>query len=402
MNLFDLTKAKFLTIRANLIRFEKRPLGRAALAVIVFLDMFVLVSIFNGLDAHTRQLSAPDDFIPPFCRSVVLDGDWNLTNRTEKLAAVVNAYANSPVRIDEERKAVHLACAPYRDLIEQIKTDSELRPVFEGFARTNRQLMDLQRRVGSAKGAYDTKLLETMQKQDQGQAGVDQIRQDVQAKTDSLNALTGELKSLGLKINENRKVALLWEKIDRLEQPARDALRQDLRSANFWYPLKKLAMQLVFLLPLLGVLFAWNNVSLRKGHDVQILVSSHLVVIAFIPIFARIVSTVYDLVPKILLKRLIEWLEAFNLVAVWYYLAIALAVGVSLFVVYIFQKRLFSLEKMTERRIERGQCIECGKSQRPGACFCWHCGVSLVRQCASCHRSTPAGSKHCVECGRPQ
>jgi ribosomal protein L40E len=114
------------------------------------------------------------------------------------------------------------------------------------------------------------------------------------------------------------------------------------------------------------------------------------------------VSTVYDVIPKILLKQLILWLEAFNLVAVWYYLAIALAVGASIFIVYIFQKRLFSSEKMIGRRIDHDQCMECGKSLRPGAHFCWHCGVSLLKECGSCHLKTPTSSKYCVECGSPQ
>jgi hypothetical protein len=402
MHAIALAKTKLLTIRQHLTRFENRPLNKAALTVVVFLDIFVLISIFNGLDAHTRQLLAPDHFIPHACRSIVLDGDWTPTNRTEKLSSVVNAYTNSYVRPDEVKKAVHPVCEPYRDLIDQIKTDSTLKPLFEGYAKSNRELLDLQRRVGNMKGAYDTALLEKMAKQDQEQTDVSQIKDDVHAKAGSLNTLSGQLKTFELRINEDKRVLKLWENMDGLQQAARDTLREALRTALFWFPLKKLGMQLAFLLPLLGILVAWNTASLRKGYNTQILVSSHLVVIACIPIFARLVSTVYDIIPKTLLRHLIQWLEAFNLVAVWYYLGIALAIGASLFVVYFFQKKLFSVEKLIERRIDRGQCMDCGKSLKSGACFCWHCGVSLIKECESCHHTTPTCSNFCVACGSRQ
>ena len=402
MHAIELAKTKFLRMREHLTRFERRPLNRAALTVVLFLDVFVLLSIFNGLDAHTRQLSAPDDFIPHFCRSIVLDGDWNSTNRTDKLSAVVNVHTNRHVRLEDAKKEVHQVCAPYRDLLEQITRDKDLQLAFENFSKANRELTDLQRRIGSMKGAYDTALLEKMAQQDQEQTDVSLVKSDVHTKTNSLNALTSQLASLELRINGNKLVVLLWERMDGLPQASRDMLREELRSAVFWYPFKKLVMQLAFLLPLLAVLAIWNNVSLKQERDVQILVSSHLVVIACIPIFVRIVSTLYDIIPKILLKQLIEWLEAFNLVAIWYYLSIGLAIGASLFFVYIFQKKLFSVEKTIERRVEHGQCIDCGKAVRPGTAFCWHCGVSLLKECKNCHQTTPRSSKYCVQCGCAQ
>ena len=402
MHVFALAKTKLLLIREHLIRFENRPLSKAALTVILFLDMFVLISIFNGLDAHTRQLLAPDELVPQYCRSIVLDGDWNSTNRTDKLSAAINAYTNSYFRLEETRKPVHPVCMPYRDLIDQIKQDSDLKLALEDYAKSNRELLDLQRRIGSMKGAYDTTLLESIAKQSREQADVAQIMDDVHAKSKSLNALSEHVTALEHRINADTKVARLWNSMDGLQQIDRDTLREALRTALFWFPLKKLAMQLAFLLPLLGLLVAWNTVSLRKQYDIQILVSSHLVVIACIPVFAQIISTVYDIIPKILLRKLIQWLEAFNLVAVWYYLAIALAIGAALFIVYVFQKKLFSIEKTIARRIDRGLCMDCGRPLKPGALFCWHCGVSLTKECDRCHQSTPTCSKYCVGCGNPQ
>ena len=121
----------------------------------------------------------------------------------------------------------------------------------------------------------------------------------------------------------------------------------------FWYPVKRLGMQMLFLLPLFAIFYVWNNASIRKSRGIQALVSSHLLVVSFIPIFFKIIETVYDIIPKKLLKKLIDLLESLKLVAIWHYFVIALAVAAALFLIYIFQKKLFSREKLIERRIAK-------------------------------------------------
>ena len=41
--------------RQRLTRLDNEPLGKAALVIILFLDLFILLSIFDGLGAHTAQ-----------------------------------------------------------------------------------------------------------------------------------------------------------------------------------------------------------------------------------------------------------------------------------------------------------------------------------------------------------
>lgn len=47
-------------VKNHLTSLDGQPLGKAALVIIIFLDIFILVSIFDGLDAHTNQLSSPE------------------------------------------------------------------------------------------------------------------------------------------------------------------------------------------------------------------------------------------------------------------------------------------------------------------------------------------------------
>jgi len=402
LNVIGTIKDRLSRIKANLTRLDDQPISKAALVVILFLDIFILTSVFNGLDEHTRQLPAPDDSIPYSCRDIVINRDWNPTNRIDNLSSIIISYGNSYYRMEEKKKDRHPVCAPFLDLFDQIKNDKELAAVFEERGKFDREAKDLQRKIGDLKGAYDTSLLETIARQKEGQANVDQIRKDLQEKTNTLNTLRGQIDALGLKINGNGKVMLLWERLQGLQQTDRERLRADLRSMYFWYPIKRLGMQMLFLLPLFAIFYAWNDASIRKGRGIQALISTHLMVVSFIPIFFKIIETVYDIIPKKLLKKLIELLESLKLVAIWYYFVIALAVAAALFVIYIFQKKLFSREKLMERRIAKGQCQQCGKQLPPGSQACSFCGFAQYKACSSCNRPTLVFGKYCRECGKAQ
>ncbi len=393
-------KDKISKVKTHLTSLDDQSLGKAALVIILFLDIFILISIFNGLDAHTKQLSSPDVYIPDACREIVVNHQWNPTNRTDNLSQIIIFSSNSYYRDDEKKKERHPVCVPYVDLFDQIKNDKALTSIFEDRNKSEREAKELQRGIDNLKGVYDTSLLETIAKQQESQTKVDATKKDFQEKTSALNVLKARIASLEQTINGDAKVKLLWEKLRDLQEQDRQKLITDLRTLNFWYPAKKLGMQMIFLLPLFVVFYAWNNVSIRKNRGLQTLVSSHLLGISFIPILCKIIETVYDIIPKKLLKKLIDLLESLKLVAIWHYLVIALAVAVALFLIYIFQKKLFSRDKLIERRISKGECQQCGKHLPAGSQACPFCGFSQFKFCSSCNNFMHVHGKYCRECGK--
>lgn len=393
-------KERLGNIKTNLTCLDDQPLGKAALVIIIFLDIFILTAIFNGLGDHTRQLSAPDDYIPGICREIVVNHQWNPTNRIDNLSRIITSYSQSYYRYSDKKKERHPLCAPYLESLDQLKKDKELTSVFEERSKSEREVKELQSGINSLKGAYDTSLLETVAKQQEGQAQVDAIKEDLQKKTNDLNGLKERIAALEQSINDHAGVKALWGRLQTLREQDRQALLSDLRSLNFWYPVKKLGMQMVFLLPLLAVFYLWNSASIRKNRGLQTLVSSHLLVVSFIPVFCKIIETIYDIIPRKLLKTLIELLESLKLVAVWHYLVIALAVAAAVFLIYIFQKKLFSREKLLERRIAKGECQQCGKHLPDGAQACPFCGFVQFRQCGHCNSQTHVHGKYCRVCGK--
>jgi len=402
MSIFGYSKDKFSRIRSNLMSLDTLPLSKAALIIILFLDLFILTSIFDGLDKHTRQLSSPDEYIPYSCREIVINRDWNPTSRMDNLSGIILSHNNSYYQIEDKKKERHPICAPYLDLLDRIKNNKELIALFDDRAKFEREARDLQRDINNLKGAYDTSLLETIAKQKEGQANVDTIKKDVQTKANNLNTLRAQIESAEQRINGNGTIKLLWSKLETLQPADRENLRSDLRTLNFWFPVKRLVMQMIFLLPLFAVFFVWNNASIRKNRGIQTLVSSHLLVVSFIPIFFKIIETVYDIIPKKLLKKLVDLLESLKLVALWNYLIIAVAIAAALFLIYIFQKKIFSRDRLMERRIAKGLCQECGKHLPPGSQACPFCGSAQLKACGACGQPTPVYGKYCKACGKAQ
>ena len=389
----------FKKIKSNLTSLDNQPISKAALIIILLLDIFILTSIFNGLDEHTRQLSSPDDFIPYACREMVINRHWNPSNRIENLSNIILSYSNSYYQIEEKKKDRHPVCAPYLNLLDEIKNNKVLTVVFEDRNKFVHESRDLQRDINNLKGAYDTSLLETIAKQQEGQANVDALKRDIRQKTDALNTVRSQIEGLEQKIEGNEKIRLLWQKLEGLQEADREKLKEDLRKMYFWHPVKRLAMQMIFLLPLVIIFYVWNSASIRKNHGIQTLVSSHLLAVASIPILFRIADTIYDVIPKTLLKKLIDLLVSLKLVALWHYLVIALSVAAALFLIYLFQKKLFSREKLIERRISKGQCQQCGKHLPVGSQACPFCGFLQFKPCARCGRPAHVNAKFCRECG---
>ena len=403
MSLVTRIKTKLIGTKNSLTSLDNQPLGKAALVIVIFLDLFILTAIFNGLSEHTRQLTTPDDYIPSACREMVIDRSWNPTSRIENLSHLVtasnNSYYHPPAVRQRER---HPACTPYLDLLDQIKNDKPLVAAFDERGKAEREAQELQRGIDRLKGSYDTALLETIAQQPEPATEVDATRTEFKKKTGSLNSLKTRIAELETAINAHQKVAALWSKLQNSQAGDRQALLSELRGLNFWFPVKKLGMQLLFLLPLCAVFYAWNSAAVKHSRGVQTLVSSHLLVVSSIPIFCKLIETIYDIIPKKLLQKLIELLTSLKLVAVWPYLIIALAIGAALFLIYIFQKKLFSREKLLERRIAKGECQQCGKHLPTGARACPYCGYMQFSPCPACGKPKHTLSRHCWACGARQ
>jgi hypothetical protein len=385
----------------RLTRLDDQPLSKAALVVIIFLDLFILGSIFDGLADHTRQLTTPEERIPALCRDIVIDADWNPTNRLENLARIVSRHHASYYTPDTrgDTASQHALCAPIVRAYQAIRDDAGLARNLKETVRLRQETRELREELERMKGAYDTSLLETIAGQPQADTNVASIRKGTADKTVALNALAGKEQLLTASIEQDARVRELFTRVASVSDADRQALRDELRRLNFWFPAKRLGMEMLFLLPLLAVFYYWNARSIAGGRPFQTLVSSHLLVVAVIPAFLKVAELVYDIIPRRFLRQLIELLESLKLVAIWHYLVIGVAIFAALALIYLFQKKLFSREKLLQRRIARGLCQECGQHLPAGSRHCPACGAAQYRACSQCHERTHVHGRYCMACG---
>lgn len=389
-------------IKNNLTSLDAQPIGKAALTVIVFLDLFILISIFDGLADHTKQLITPAERIPQYCRSIVIESEWSPTTRLNNLARVTAEYRNAYDTPDEGHSVSeqHALCARITSLLREIREDQALSTNLLTTLEVRRESAALRAELERVKGAYDTALLEAAAERRRGPASVDALKNDVANKTSALNDATRKLALLEAGILQDARVQGLFRLLDGVSTADRVALRDDLRRLNFWYPVKRLGMEMLFLLPLFLVFYFWNSRSIAKQRPFQTLVSSHLIVVTLIPVFFKLVELVYDIIPKKLLKHVLALLESLGLVALWHYLLMGLAVLAALALIYLFQKKLFSREKVVARRIAKGLCQNCNQRLPIDSSACPLCGFVQYRDCKHCGSSTHVYGKFCKVCGQ--
>ena len=404
--MLDFISSKVAGIKHNLSSLDNQPIGKAALAILFLLDLFILLSIFDGLSDHTRQLTKPSQVIPQVCRDIVIDGEWAETSRLSKLAGIVSLSRGNYYLQDERSVLIdkHPDCQSIADLLLAIENDDNISAKLIESLNVSREIGQLNATLNHVNNAYDTSLLEDIAGQKQNVTGnkaakVESLKRDFAFKANGLNQLIEKQGSLNSSLKQDRNINALFNFVDNVTEAGKNRLRSDLRQLNFWHPIKRLGMEMIFLLPLFFIFYFWNKKSLAANRSFQSLVSSHLLVIVFIPVFFKIAELIYDIIPKTFLKQMMELLVSLKLVALWHYLMMAFIIFSALALIYFFQKKLFSQEKLIEKRISKGDCQDCGKHLPDNVQACPFCGFEQFKHCSHCNQSSYVFAKFCEHCG---
>jgi len=366
MGMMNAIRVRVNEIRNRLTHIGKsEPLSIVSLIFIGLLDIFVFSTIQSGTYAQVEQLTSPDEYIPYVCRSVVIEDLWVEDNYVEKVASYSLSQRYS-WRYLKQQTGLHPVCQEIIDALAATAADNKLTELFK-----ERQKLEQKY------GAYDL-----YQKQTFPEARKIQLT----------------LREVDQKIAGYDEVRAAWSTIEANRSNATQ-LAEDHRHAIFVYPLERFAMQMMFLLPLFLIFYAWNAASIRRDRPVQALLSAHMLVVAFIPIMFRMGELLIDIIPKRFLARLMELLESLNLIGLWSYLIIAISITVTILIIFVIQKKLFTKEKLIIKRLTKGQCIECGLKMPTGSACCPYCGCDQTVQCSHCQQLTAKGAPFCSACG---
>ena len=291
---------KINSVRTALTNLDNHPIGKAVLTIVLFLDLFILMLIFQGLFDHTSQLSTPYEYIPQQCRNIVIDEDWNENNRLIRTARIVSSYRGSYVYVNEKNRnhEVHPICAPISKLLRSMENDKNLSGNLSALLRLRDQAVQVRSELERTRRAYDTSLLEVIADQNIVKENTASLKRQTSALIKKLNTLTNKEAASVSQLMQHQYISELFSVIEASSNENRDILLEELRNLNFWHPVKRLGMEMIFLLPLVIIFYLWNARSITASRPYQKLVSSHLLVVVFIPVIFKMIELVYDIVPK--------------------------------------------------------------------------------------------------------
>lgn len=345
---------------------DTEPINALSFIAILFLDIFVLVNLFIGLENHTDQMSKPSEYIPQICREIVIQDSWSAESRIRKLSSYLLHYDRRYYKKKLDTKVKHPICERIIDGFDDLKINKELIEIFKEREKLQKKYITF-----------------------------DNFQKNL---NDEAKVLLTKIEAIDKQINDNDAVKQFWQIIAEQRNFSAE-LKSDLRKLNYIFPLKKLLFEMLFLLPLFAVLLWWNSISFKKERALQSFISSHLIVVTFIPIFITICKAVFEIIPDKLFKELIDFLESLKLIAFWHYFLVVLAILVSLLVIYLFQNKVFTKKRLIKRRLIKKQCVNCGKKLLPNLEFCPFCGEKLKITCGNCNEETYKGSEFCINCG---
>ena len=393
--------SKLTAIGRGLTRLNNYPIGKAALTVVLMLDVFILMSIFRGLDDHSDQLASPYDVIPAHCRAIVVDRTWSPNNALDKIAQAIPYYKNDPDYRNPLRQLndVHAACRPLLRRLEGIANDRLLAASLGKQLRLDTQIGQVNSKLEKIRGAYDTSLLETIAQQNSANNEVAELKARVRELTAKLNQLSKEQRNVAQRIVQAPAIAQLLNLIGEPSADAAADLEAELIMLRYWQPVKRLGMELLFLLPLICAFYFWNSRSLRANRPYQTLVSAHLLTVACIPVVFKVFELLHDIIPYRFFTELFDLLRELNAVAIWHYLMMAVVIAVALALTYLLQMKVFSHQRLIKKRIAKSLCQNCGVGIGPQDNACALCGFKQFKSCDNCAQSTYVFAPFCRECG---
>jgi ribosomal protein L40E len=396
-------KQRIVEFKARLTSVSKEePLNKLSLATIIILDLFILTLVFTGLNEHTQQLTTAAEYMPPNAQSIFIDQAWSSANRISKLQPLIlsdrNNYNYRYESPFEERKTklMHPASRMFYQQVKELSQDKELRALFLIRQKSVEEREKTEIAFDQAKKSYDTQLLENIANAAAGAANATSTTARQYAQ--KIDQLTGEIRTTEQKINSQPGIQKLWILITP-DDSAREKIVSDYKHFQFWFPLKELGWQLIFLLPIFGIFYAWSVRSVKNDNSIQTLIASHLLVIASLPIILKVIELVIEIIPKHFFKNLFNILQTLHLMALWHYFVIFAAIIIGLALVYFIQRKVFNKQKMMQKRLMKGACISCNKRLPTGAQFCPFCGTRQFEECTACSKATPSGGPCCIHCG---
>ena len=389
--IFSKTKA----LKSDLLSFKNEPLSGLSVFFLIVLDLFIFFNVLIGIDGEVSKVPKPSIYYPYEC--------------TTHFKSIKSEYSGFDDRGNAYTYKIKKKISPYcSELDAKIKQFSEtalfktnlkkIRSIEEKITKNNKQVNVINKQ-------YNTRLFERIAQMPNNKALVN-------AKNE-YNALLADNKKLEAEKAAIAKVTTLkgYDEYKRYVESSKNAFNEAKKSYKFWQPFKEFGKVLLFILPLLlvfGFLYYRSKKKELRGEQynpVIKIISTHIALILALPVIYYTLYIIYHVMPKTLLKQLIDFLMQIGLLSILNYLAIGVIVIVFGFIIYFIQKKTLQHKQVGSSRnikkiISWSQCFHCDYKVDYTKPYCPYCGEKLLEKCPHCDELKIRNLPYCQHCGK--
>lgn len=398
---------------------NKQPLNPASLIVLILIDIFILVNVFTGLNDISQWVLSPQQAYPCYSEwqqyrastAPTKDFDAVRTAAAERTAdPIPSSSPNQPKSLQDayrQNQVGHLGsvapvCLSLASYSDKVNTN-ENQKLVKSVNQKQEAIARLEGDNRNIRAQYDSALLEKIAGQSRDRSinnlGAEQAKQQI----DSNNGQIAQLKQDIAKLQA--ELLAKPESTEFLKFLKKDAdfneVEKSYKQAAFWYPSIQLALQALFLVPLLIGAALIYQFAERKRYGLVALISWHLLIIFFIPLIIKIFEF---LQVGALFRFLLDVISAIFggllfLVSYAYILIIPIAGFV---LIKLFQRLLTKPKIQPSILVQQSRCLNCTRILKGSENYCPHCGYHQHNECHNCHQSTYKHLPYCRNCGTEQ
>jgi len=389
---------KTKSIKSDLLSFKDEPLSSLSIVLLIILDIFIFTNVIIGVEGETAKVPAVTYFYPSDCSKHF--------KRVQTEYQNFDNYRYGQSRLAHVRPHLSPYCQKLDAKIEGFSLQEEFKTNLKLIRRIEEKRRQNGHRLEQISTQYNTRLFERIAQM--------QNNSELKNAKSEYDEIILDNKRLEQELSLIPKVSSLegYAAYAQYLKSNKAAFFKAKKSYTFWQPFKAYGHMLIFTLPLLlffGFFYrrSKNRQLTHKNYNPVVkIISAHISLIVALPLVWYTLALLYHVLPKTLLKSIIEFLVEIGLISLLNYLAILLVVLFFGGVIYWIQKRTLKkkLSVHTSRNVPRliswSQCFECEYKIDYTKAFCPFCGVKLHDECPSCKKRIIKHEPFCSSCGQ--
>ena len=389
----------------NFVFLGKEKLSKLSILAIIFLDIVVLMIIYQGISFQTSVVTTPSTKFPYECRDILSNSSLE----------DFNSYIYLDYRYDSKYQEIKnleidTRCNVLYQKIAQIQKDINIEDYKNKDTQNYEKERKLKDEMNYLKANYNTILFEQIsnQKSDDSIIEGNLTAKNIKEKYKNLNSeLDNIIKNKENLLTQFKNEKLIKDLILYLEENKSQILNDITKSEKYYY-IKHELIILVFLFPLVGLFFYLMKRNLSNEKYVPYIIFKNILLVSLIPTIQSIYYLVDIFIPKIFVEKLLMFFYTLDIPFIVYYFVIAIFVFIFIFIIIKLQNRFREEnEKLKNNNISfieaynKNICSNCkNRVDYIRMNYCPSCQKQLKIKCETCNSSTILGLKFCNNCGK--